>query len=118
MANPMWWAPFGHVPEVSPARLHQQLSGPNAPQIIDVRTALEWKKNRIPGARSAPITSLKSKLDELDLDPTRPVVAICLSAHRSIPAVRLLRERGFEDVSQLAGGMRAWWKADLPVERS
>jgi hypothetical protein len=43
----------------------------------------------------------------LGLDPSRPVVAICLTAHRSIPAVRLLRNRGF-DAAQLAGGMRAW----------
>ena len=45
-----------------------------------------------------------------DLTPflVRPVVAICLSAHRSIPAARLLRAHGFPDAAQLAGGMLAW----------
>jgi rhodanese-related sulfurtransferase len=33
-----------------------------------------------------------------------------------VPAVRLLRERGFVAV-QLAGGMLAWWAAKLPVEK-
>jgi rhodanese-related sulfurtransferase len=41
------------------------------------------------------------------------VVAICLTAHRSIPAVRLLRENGFE-ARQLQGGMLAWRAAQLP----
>jgi rhodanese-related sulfurtransferase len=43
------------------------------------------------------------------------VVAICLTAHRSIPAVRLLRARGFE-AAQLAGGMLAWRVAGFGEE--
>ena len=112
-----WWVPFGGVPEISAEELHGQLSRAQPPQVLDVRTGLEWKTSRIPGARSAPITSLKSQLESLGLDPARPVVAICLSAHRSIPAVRLLQDAGFEQVCQLQGGMRAWWKASLPVEK-
>jgi len=41
------------------------------------------------------------------------VVAICLTAHRSIPAVRLLASEGFE-ATQLKGGMLAWRAAGLP----
>lgn len=39
-----------------------------------------------------------------------------ISAHRSIPAVRKLRARGYE-ARQLRGGMLAWWRAGLPCER-
>jgi rhodanese-related sulfurtransferase len=42
------------------------------------------------------------------------VVAICLSAHRSPPAVRLLSRAGY-DARQLEGGMLAWRAAGLPV---
>ena len=42
---------------------------------------------------------------------------VCLTAHRSVPAVRLLRERGFDAV-QLSGGMIAWRAARLPEARS
>jgi rhodanese-related sulfurtransferase len=45
------------------------------------------------------------------------VVAICLSAHRSPPGVRLLRQAGI-DARQLAGGMLAWRRAGLPVVRA
>lgn len=95
--------------------LGAKLAGGEPPQILDVRTHAEWTASRIEGAINAPITSLRSMLGSLDLDPGRLTVAICLTAHRSIPAVRLLAEAGFVDVCQLEGGMRAWWKAGLTV---
>lgn len=110
-----WWLPFGSVPEISPKDLHARLASGQQPQIVDVRTPREWTASRIEGAVNAPITSLRATLERLNLDPGRPTVAICLSAHRSIPAIRVLREAGFGDVCQLEGGMRAWWKAGLPV---
>ncbi|MEM9693907.1 MAG: rhodanese-like domain-containing protein [Myxococcota bacterium] len=113
----LWWRPWGRVPEVSARQLLEMLSEV-APQILDVRTRVEWSQGHLPGAQSAPITAFASALqrDAFDLDPTRPVVAVCLSAHRSPPAVRLLRNRGYE-ACQLAGGMRAWWAAKGPIER-
>ena len=110
-----WWLPFGRVPQIPPRELYAKLNGARPPRILDVRTDMEWRNSRIEGAVNTPITSLRRMLESLDLDPDRPTVAVCLSAHRSIPAVRLLRAAGFEDVHQLEGGMRAWWKAGLPV---
>jgi len=116
IADKLWWLPFGSVPEVAPRDLHGRITSAAPPQLLDVRTRAEWRNGHIRGAVSAPITSLGSLLDELALDPERPVVAICLTAHRSIPAVRLLRQHGFADVAQLEGGMQAWWSAGLPTE--
>jgi len=95
--------------------LHARIASGSPPQILDVRTEREWRASRIEGAFNAPITSLHATLQGLDLEPQHPVVAICLSAHRSIPAVRALRDAGFSDVCQLRGGMLAWWKAGLPA---
>lgn len=110
-----WWVPFGRVPEISPLDLHSKMKGKDAPHIIDVRTRLEWNANRIDGAVNIPVSSLKRALRTLDLPKDRPIVTICLSAHRSIPAVRLLTASGYSDVRQLQGGMQAWWNAGLPV---
>jgi rhodanese-related sulfurtransferase len=111
-----WWLPFGRVPEVDPAALQAALRSKAPPQLVDVRTDAEFRSGHLRGAVSAPISTLPARLASLGLDPARPVVAICLSAHRSIPAVRLLRGRGFE-ASQLAGGMLAWRRAGLPEVR-
>ncbi len=111
-----WWLPFGHVAEISALELKQQLEQTDTIQLLDVRTHMEWTRSRIAGSVNVPVGKLRSRLPSLGLDPQRPVVAICLSAHRSIPAVRLLRSHGFESVCQLHGGMLAWWHHHLPTE--
>lgn len=95
--------------------LHKKLTNGQPPQILDVRTHKEWRDSHIEGAINASITSLRATLDNLNLDPDHPTVTICRSAHRSIPAVRLLSKAGFADICQLKGGMQAWWKAGLPI---
>lgn len=110
-----WWVPFGKVPEISSTDLHAKITEGNAPFILDVRTRHEWQTSHIDGAVNIPISSLKRQFKSLDIPLDRPVVTICLSAHRSIPAVRLLNINGFSDVRQLQFGMQAWWKAGLPV---
>ncbi|WP_019584013.1 MULTISPECIES: rhodanese-like domain-containing protein [unclassified Thioalkalivibrio] len=110
-----WW-PFGREPEICPEDLARALEKAEV-QVLDVRTAVEHRRSRIPGARHLPITRFSDEaLSGLALDRDRPVVAICLSAHRSIPAVRRLRAHGYEAL-QLRGGMLAWWRAGLPCAR-
>ena len=111
-----WWIPFGQVPEIDVHQLEERLSGDNPPQILDVRTSTEWERSHIPGAINLPIQKLKKTLPSLKLDVEHPVVTICLSAHRSIPAVRLLQVKGFADVVQLKGGMLAWWKENYRTD--
>jgi rhodanese-related sulfurtransferase len=111
-----WWVPFGKVPELSAAALAKALAAEPAPQLVDVRTDAEFRAGHVAGAFSAPITSLAQALPGLGLDPRRKVVAVCLTAHRSIPAVRLLQRHGF-DAAQLAGGMIAWRAGAFPEER-
>lgn len=115
MPNYMAYLPFGTVPEMPAKDLAKALKGPNPPQLLDVRTKSEHKNGHVKGALNAPISSLARLLPNLKLDKSRPVVAICLSAHRSIPAVRILKDAGFEAV-QLAGGMQSWRAARLPEE--
>lgn len=116
LANKLfWWVPFGKVPEILPTDLIEKLNNPQlCPQLLDVRTSKEWKNGHLAGAVNIPISELRSKIDTLA--PDKPVVTICLSAHRSIPAVRLLRSYGFQDVTQLAGGMIAWRRHSLPEQ--
>lgn len=111
-----WWVPFGSVPEMGPTDLAERLRSRPWPQVLDVRTAAEFERGHVRGAVNVPMTALRSRLEALKLDPARPVVAVCLTAHRSVPAVRLLRQLGFE-AFQLSGGMRAWRAQRLPEAR-
>lgn len=111
----LWWLPFGQVPEINSEELHAQLQEAPPPLVIDVRTHKEFAQGHIIGAVNVPITELKSRLDSLELQKDHPVVAVCRSAHRSIPAVRLFKRSGIENSCQLQGGMLAWEKADMPT---
>lgn len=105
------WLPFGSVPEISPEALNKQLKHV---QIVDVRTPGEFQQGHIKGAVNLPINHFSEKaIDGLSLDRSKPIVTICLSAHRSIPATRRLRRLGY-DVKQLQGGMKAWWNGGYP----
>jgi rhodanese-related sulfurtransferase len=112
--NLPWWLPFGRVPEFSAHALNERIRDGGA-QLIDVRTPLEFAAGHLIGARNVPIHTLKQSLPLLELDPRRPIVAICATAHRSPPAVRLLRAAGYENAAQLKGGMIRWHAAGLPV---
>lgn len=112
------WIPLGRVNEVTSMELIDKLGGSDV-QIIDVRTTAEWKLSAIEGSINLPITSFnKSTVDALSLDKKKLTVAICLSAHRSIPAVRVLKEFGFDNAVQLKGGMKSWWSLKLPTQKS
>ncbi len=113
-----WWLPFGHVPEINADELNKHLTVHRPLQIIDVRTSTEWRHSHIPGAVMIPVSELKARIASLQLDAEQPIIAICLSAHRSIPAVRLLQSHGFEDAVQLKGGMLAWWNKNYPTEKA
>jgi rhodanese-related sulfurtransferase len=103
----LWWLPFGRVPEITAAELKTRLDQREAVQLIDVRSAGEYAAGHIAGTINVPIHQLRSALPTLALDPQRPVIAICQTAHRSPPAVRVLKQAGFE-ARQLRGGMISW----------
>jgi rhodanese-related sulfurtransferase len=109
-----WWLPFGKVPEIAAADLKARLDQCEPVRLIDVRTPGEFASGRIHGAINVPINQLRSVLPALKIDRNQPVIAICQTAHRSPPAVRLLRQAGFS-AQQLRGGMIAWNRAKFPT---
>ncbi len=110
----LWWLPFGKVPEIEAVDLKTRLDQREPVQLIDVRSAIEFTSGHIAGTINVPINQLRSALPTLTLDPKRPVIAICQTAHRSPPAVRVLRQAGF-DARQLRGGMISWNRARYTV---
>lgn len=75
-------------------------------QVVDVRNAGEVANGAIPGAIAIPVGQLVHRLDELD--PSKPTVVYCEGGYRSSVAASVLRQRGFDDVSDILGGYAAW----------
>ncbi|NNJ59514.1 MAG: rhodanese-like domain-containing protein [Dactylosporangium sp.] len=80
--------------------------------VIDVRESSEWRAGRAPKARHIPLDQLAVRMGEIPRG--RPVITVCRSGMRSARAAGLLVQQGHE-VFNLAGGMRAWARAGLPV---
>jgi rhodanese-related sulfurtransferase len=114
--SPFWWLPLGKVPEIEAIDLKARLDEHGVMQLIDVRTPGEFAGGHIHGAINVPIHQLRSALPTLEIDRERPVIAVCQTAHRSPPAVRLLRQAGC-NAQQLRGGMTSWNRAKFPTTR-
>ena len=116
--GPLWWLPLGKVPEITAGELRAALDSEAVPYLLDMRTEAEFRAGHIPGATRFSLLELEGALRTGGLkDEGRPCIAICLSAHRSIPAVRLLRRHGRNDAVHLTCGMRSWWRAGLPTHK-
>jgi sulfur-carrier protein adenylyltransferase/sulfurtransferase len=95
-----------HDEEMTPATLAERLRDGPPLELIDVREQNEYDFARIPGARLVPLAELPALLPELD--PSREYVIMCRSGARSGRAVAFMRQHGFSNVHNLAGGILRW----------
>ncbi|MCB8983468.1 MAG: rhodanese-like domain-containing protein [Ardenticatenaceae bacterium] len=102
------------VPQITVQEAQQRLQNDKGVVIVDVRQPVETQSGVVPGAVLIPLTELGRRMDELPSD--RPILTICASSHRSPMAARRLAKAGY-DVTDVAGGMGAWMRAGLPVEK-
>ena len=79
------------------------LPGDGSVTLLDVRTVREYEGGHIEGFRNIPVDELREHLEELD--PGKPVYAICQSGLRSYIACRILEGNGFEAYN-FSGGFR------------
>ena len=80
---------------------------------MDVRRKPEWDQGHIPGALHKPLDRVAGALG--DLDPARPVVVHCKGGYRSAIACSLIQRAGFQNVTNLIGGLDAWQSLGMPV---
>ena len=82
-------------------------------QMVDVRNPGEAAAGMIADAVNIPVGQLPDRVGELD--PRRPTVVYCAGGYRSSVAASFLRQRGFDDVSDVLGGYNAWDEATQSV---
>jgi adenylyltransferase/sulfurtransferase len=106
-APPPSASPTVHPDEVTVQELKRALDDPGLGiQILDVREPAEYQIARIKGARLFPLSTLAQQYTELD--PGRHYFLHCRSGHRSLNALQFLRERGFQHLKSVKGGITAW----------
>ena len=102
---------------LSPAGAVQLINREKA-VVIDVCEAEEFAAGHVGGARNVPLGQLEERLPTVVKNKAVPLVLVCASGARSNRAVAIARKLGYENAQSLAGGMKAWREASLPVEKA
>lgn len=101
---------------ISAPNLSEQLGNPDAPLVLDVRTAREYESGHVPGAVHIPHTELAARLTELPIDKAEQIVVYCEQGPRAYWAESMLQKAGFTKLRDLQGHMSNWRAEGYPTE--
>lgn len=86
--------------------------------VVDVGDAQEFAAGHVGGAHHVPLDQLQARLPEVVRNKSTPVLLVCASGGRAQRAQGVARKLGYDNAQALAGGLRAWREASLPVEKA
>jgi rhodanese-related sulfurtransferase len=86
--------------------------------VIDVSDAEEFAAGHVTNSKNVPLNQLDEKLAGLVKNKELPLILVCTSGIRSNRAVATAKKLGFANVQALAGGLKAWREANLPLEKA
>jgi NADPH-dependent 2,4-dienoyl-CoA reductase/sulfur reductase-like enzyme/rhodanese-related sulfurtransferase len=92
---------------LSVEELHQMISDNADIEIIDVRNPSERANGEfIEGSVNIPLDDLRENLDKIPTD--KLVILHCARGMRGYIAAKILSQRGFRNINNLAGGYKVW----------
>ena len=84
--------------------------------LLDVREPIEWKEDGyVEGAKLMFFADLPEKTGLLPKD--KPIAVTCSVGKRSSLAASILEREGFRNVSNVLGGMTAWYNLGYPTKK-
>lgn len=98
---------------LTPSQLTQLINHQDA-VVVDIRGADAFLTGHIVGSISMPLADLENKYKKLDKYKTKPIVLTCAVGLESQKAANLLTKYGINALI-LAGGIRAWREAEMPL---
>lgn len=99
--------------QVSASQLTQLMNHQDG-VVVDIRPADAFKAGHIVGAVSLPLSDFESKFKKLDKFKSKPIIIACANGLDSPKAVSVLNTNGISAFI-LAGGIRGWREADMPL---
>jgi sulfur-carrier protein adenylyltransferase/sulfurtransferase len=76
--------------------------------LVDVREQNEYDMARIPGSILVPLSQLPNRFHELDKYKGKEIVVHCKMGGRSAKAIAFLKQQGFDNLVNMAGGITGW----------
>jgi sulfur-carrier protein adenylyltransferase/sulfurtransferase len=93
------------IPQITVTELKRRIDAGEDLFILDVREPFEYQIANI-GGKLIPQNEVPQRLDEIDRD--REIVVQCKAGGRSQRIAEFLKQSGYPDVVNLAGGILAW----------
>jgi len=105
--------------EISPEEVNRLQQNTQEMIIIDVRTPEEFtgELGHIPGAILRPLQQIENWEPEFSKDIDKKIIMVCRSGNRSSVSTQYLLDKGYKNVYNMSGGMRAWNKLAFPIEQ-
>ena len=96
-----------------------QLMNHEGAVVLDVGETTEFKKGHIPKALNVPISQLSNDLGRLEKYRNKgtPIVLSSRTNQQASRAAAILKKHSFSNLYTLSGGLGAWEKENLPLER-
>ena len=85
--------------------------------VVDVCEAEEFAAGHIGNAKNIPLNQLEEKLAQQVKNKALPLILVCQTGARSGRAVAIAKKLGYDNTQNMAGGLKAWQIANLPVEK-
>jgi len=105
------------VPEQGPADVKKRIDAGEPLVLIDVRDPDEYRDGFIEPATNISRGFLEFRIGGAASDPATPIVLDCQSGLRSMLASKVLKDLGYENVTNLQGGFQKWAQSGLPVAK-
>ncbi len=102
--------------EVDEKQFAEEISKENT-FLLDVRSKGEYDDGHIKGATLIPVNELERRIGQLASVKDKTILVYCRSGNRSTVASNILKKSGFNSIVNLRPGIKAWARADLPVEK-
>lgn len=102
---------------LTPADAVQRINREKA-VVIDVREADEFAGGHITNAKNIPVAQLEERLPQVVKNKNVPVVLVCDKGARAVRAEAAAKKLGYEKAQALAGGMKGWRAASMPVVKA
>ncbi len=80
----------------------------NGGLVVDARTKLEYDIHHIEGAVNIPQVEMRNRLDEFPSDKNTAIYLYCNIGHTGYLAVQILRGHGYQNIYNLAGGIKMY----------
>jgi rhodanese-related sulfurtransferase len=86
--------------------------------VVDVSETEEFAQGHVGGAKNVPVGQLEQRLPEVVKNKSLPLILVCPNGARATRALAVAKKLGYEKAQVLAGGLKAWKEANLPVEKA